>query len=126
MPLYQDINEIETLVAGLSGSYGSTNDTTPILLVGPPASFEFIREIKQGDFTIKNIDTGIVTFKTYISNSSGQTIIDKIILNPGDKWYSSDRIIINDLNTSLFLTLLNTVQSTQLVWNVVFNEISKG
>ena len=124
MPLSQDLNEFTLIVSGLSGSRGFTNNTTPVMVVPPPALYTF-HMVEPHQFSIVNTDTRNATITTFISGSDGTHVIDKITLLPGDKWVSDVPVIINELSSAFYVKLNTSVLSNQLNWNVVYNEIDK-
>lgn len=126
MPLSQNINSYTLYAHGLSGSRGTTNNTSKVIAVYPPQSTDYITQIASGEFSIKNLDTASNRFTTYISGSDGEKIIDQIILYPGEKWTTDANIIINETTSFFCIKLSSSVQVNQFAYNVVSNEIIKG
>ena len=65
-------------------------------------------------------------FTSYISDSFGEKPVDRIVLDPGDKWYLDTRIILPNTSSRFILRLSSSVQTNQWTWNVTYNEIDKG
>lgn len=126
MSLFQDLNEFSPLIIGLSGSSGFTNNTNSVILVSYPTTTTAFRLIEPKNMFIINTDTTSSMFITAISDSMGEKYVDRIILDPGDKWLLDTRVTIPNNSSQFILKLSSSVQTSQLVWNVSYNEIDKG
>ena len=126
MPLTQDLNEFIPLLIGLSGSSGFSNNTSSVVLVSYPTTTTAFRLIEPKNMSIINTDTTSSMFITVISDSVGEKYVDRVILDPGDKWFLDTKVTLPNNNSQFILKLSSSVQTNQLVWNVSYNEIDKG
>lgn len=126
MPLSQISNDYLKYTIGLTGSSGFTNNTSSIILIPQLTNINHINKLDKKDFLIKNLDTVSNTFITFISDSQGEKIIEKIKLAPGESWTSENNIIISTMNSSFMLKLSSSISTYQFVWNINYNNINKG
>ena len=126
MPLTVDENELSPILLGLTGSSGLTNNTTNVVVVDSPINTTSIRQIDRQQFSVKNLDVTLATIIASIYDSSGIRTIERVIMNPGDKWVNDTNVILPVSGSKLLLRLNGNVNTNQLSWTVTYNEIDKG
>lgn len=115
MPLFDTTSII------FSGSQGTTNNTTPVVIVPDPDSNARYYIVDSENISVLNRDTAIATIILAITGPS--TIIETVSMQPGDKWTNASKIVIGTGQT-LTLSLSAAATTSQLTYNTVFYQIN--
>jgi hypothetical protein len=115
MPLF------DTSTVFYSGTQGTSNNTTPVTVVPDPGAGSNVFIVDSENLAVLNRDTVASTVTITLTNPT--TIIERVIMQPGDKWTNSGRVAVGP-GQSLTLTLGANVTTNQLTYTAVFFKTS--
>lgn len=100
-----------------SGSQGTTNNTTSVIVVPNPGTGQPVFVVPPEHLAVLNRDT--VSQTIIVTLTAPSTIVDRVTLATGDRWTNPASIIVGPGQT-LTVELAGFVTTNQLTYNSAF------
>ena len=110
--------DASALDISISGSTGTTNGTSQVIMVPAPEA-GLIHFVTKNGFSVFNADTASASFSVVFNNGSS-TILQKTTMNPGDVWHGSIPNVLNEPTETFRIVLDAGPTTNELSWTISY------